>query len=53
MSGKIIRITMFKVPSKASQQKMIGLYKALSESARKVCPQRPLRGRPPLCCISG
>jgi hypothetical protein len=36
MAGKIIRITMFKLPSKENQQKMIGLYKTLSETARKV-----------------
>jgi hypothetical protein len=36
MAGKIIRVTMFKLPSKESQQKMIGLYKTLSETARKV-----------------
>jgi hypothetical protein len=51
MSGKVIRITTFKLPSKESQQKMIGLYKALSESARKVCPQRPSVGAH-LCAAS-
>ncbi|KIN01562.1 hypothetical protein OIDMADRAFT_19345 [Oidiodendron maius Zn] len=35
MAGKIIRVTMFKLPSKENQQKMIGLYKVLSETARK------------------
>jgi len=46
MAGKIIRVTMFKLPSKENQQKMMGLYKVLSETARKVyrsslCPPHP------------
>lgn len=38
MAGKIIRITMFKLPSKDNQQKLVGLYKTMSTTARKVYP---------------
>jgi len=35
MSGSIIRITMFKFPSKADQDKMSSLYKTVSETNSK------------------
>jgi hypothetical protein len=46
MTGKIIRITMFKVPLKENQIKLIELYKTLRENARKVYLQRPLSSLP-------
>lgn len=36
MAGKIIRVTMFKLPSKKNQLKFIDLYKVLVATARKV-----------------
>ncbi|KAG9240189.1 hypothetical protein BJ878DRAFT_527622 [Calycina marina] len=33
--SKLIRVTMFKLPSPESQQKLIGCYKALSQTASK------------------
>jgi len=36
MSGRIIRVTMFKIPSKESQAKMVESYKTLSANAVKV-----------------
>jgi len=35
MASKVIRITMFKLPLKEDQQKLLGFYKTLSESAKK------------------
>ncbi|CZR51728.1 related to stress responsive A/B barrel domain protein [Phialocephala subalpina] len=35
MASKIVRITMFKLPSKEDQKKLLGLYKTLSETATK------------------
>ncbi|KAK0110023.1 hypothetical protein ONS95_002684 [Cadophora gregata] len=35
MAGKTIRVTMFKIPSKENQQKLLGLYKILSQTAKK------------------
>lgn len=42
MAGKIIRVTMFKIPSVEDQQKVIGLYKKLSTSQKKVRLPPPL-----------
>jgi hypothetical protein len=47
MAGKIIRVTMFKLPSKENQLKLAAFYKTLSETARKVYVQVPLPGIPP------
>jgi len=35
MTSKVVRITMFKIPDKAHQQKILGFYTALSNSATK------------------
>jgi len=35
MASRIVRITMFKLPSKDDQQKLLGLYRTLSETATK------------------
>ncbi|CZT50962.1 related to stress responsive A/B barrel domain protein [Rhynchosporium secalis] len=35
MASNTVRVTMFKLPSKEDQQKLLGLYKTLSETARK------------------
>ena len=36
MASKVIRVTMFKLPSTESQSKLISLYKTLSQTAKKV-----------------
>jgi hypothetical protein len=36
MSGSIIRVTLFKIPSKESQEKMAENYRTLSKNALKV-----------------
>ncbi|KAH6710752.1 hypothetical protein BKA61DRAFT_612343 [Leptodontidium sp. MPI-SDFR-AT-0119] len=35
MASKTIRVTMFKIPSKENQQKLLSLYKTLSQTAKK------------------
>ncbi|KAL2069232.1 hypothetical protein VTL71DRAFT_15570 [Oculimacula yallundae] len=35
MASKTIRVTMFKIPSKENQQKLLGLYRTLSATAKK------------------
>lgn len=35
MAAKTIRVTMFKIPSKENQQKLLRLYKTLSQTAKK------------------
>jgi hypothetical protein len=41
MSGKVIRVTMFKIPTKESQAQMAENYKILSANAVKVFPRSP------------
>ena len=45
MAGKIIRITMFKIPSTDNQVKFLDLYRTMASTATKVLfpfPQSPL-----------
>ncbi|KAH7409531.1 hypothetical protein BKA64DRAFT_399601 [Cadophora sp. MPI-SDFR-AT-0126] len=35
MASKTVRVTMFKIPSKENQQKLLGLYRTLSQTAKK------------------
>ncbi|PVH89061.1 hypothetical protein DL98DRAFT_161325 [Cadophora sp. DSE1049] len=35
MASKTIRVTMFKIPSRENQQKLLGLYKTLTQTAKK------------------
>ncbi|KAF5009554.1 hypothetical protein FDECE_4247 [Fusarium decemcellulare] len=48
MADRVHRITMFKLPSKDDQAKLLGQYKKLSASQQKVTPQTsaPLDGKP-------
>lgn len=38
MGGKILRVTIFKIPEKENQLKLAENYKKLSTEALKVCP---------------
>lgn len=40
MGGKILRVTMFKIPGKENQLKLAENYKKLSTEALKVCSLR-------------
>jgi hypothetical protein len=43
MAG-IIRITLFKIPAKENQAKLLDLYRTLAASAKKVLPHFYLNG---------
>jgi hypothetical protein len=45
MASKVTRITLFKIPSKESQEKAKELYTALTHSAVKVSPPQYLLSR--------